>query len=262
MAFVNGGDSIVKLLTQLSLFLLACSGFAASVIAADAPIVREVFACNYNAGKDMDDLMAVRDYFVRQLDKLDVGEQEHFVWTPYKTSAPYDFLWFSNSPNLIAFANDADTFNGSEAGQAVQARFEQVATCTSGLAMRQQFYTGAGEFSGDPANPVIIGSSACNYREGSGPDDLQDLLDHISGVLDSTNRSDGFLGFASRPMVAGPDAPDLYLYGVQGTVTDWAEGQAAMQASPGGPALGRHFRAVLDCSQSLWFGQRVVPLPE
>ena len=126
--------------------------------------------------------------------------------------------------------------------------------------MRTQFFQAQGEFSDGP--PAVIGSSACNYRRGRGPEDLPDLLNHIADVLGSLNRNDGFLGFASVPTVAGPDSPDVFLYGVQGSVTDWAERQAEMRGSPGGPSLGRHFQALLECSQSLWFAQRVVPLPE
>ena len=63
----------MKLLTRLSVFLLTLGGVAAGASAADAPMVREVFACNFNQGQDMDDLMSVRDNFVRQLSNLDVG---------------------------------------------------------------------------------------------------------------------------------------------------------------------------------------------
>jgi hypothetical protein len=128
--------------------------------------------------------------------------------------------------------------------------------------MRQEFITSEGEFSGEPGSGAIINSSACNYREGSGPDDLPDLLGHIAEVMGSLNRTDGFRAFATTPIVGNRNAPDLFLYGVQGSVSDWAARSAAMQASAGGPSLGRHFRKILDCTQSLWFGQPVVPVPE
>ena len=250
----------MKLLTQFSLLLLACCYISTGVYAADAPMVREVFACNFKKGKDMDDLMAARDFFVRQTAKMDVGEQEHFVWTPYKVNTPYDFLWFSNSPDLVSFGKDSDTFNNSPEGQAAQARFDQVADCTSAIAMRRQIFATEGGFSGGP--PAIINSSACKIRKGVDETDLEDLWNHINGVLTGLKLKNGLLGFVSVPMVASPNSPDLYLYGVQGSMEDWATTQVALASSPAGPNLRRHFNLKLDCSASLWFGQRVVPLPE
>jgi hypothetical protein len=236
-------------------------GFSANIQAADAPIVRDVFSCNFNSGQDMGDLMSARDFFVRQMEKLGQDPGEHFVWTPFKAGDfPADFLWFANSPDLVTWGRDGDIYRRSAEGQAAEARFNQVATCTSTMAMRRQFYQGAGEMTGGP--PAIINSSACNYQHGHGPEDLDDLLNHITREIDALGRNDGFMGFVASPLVGSGNAPDLFLMGVQGSQEDWASRSVGLQSAPGGASLARHFNTILDCSSRLFLGERVVPVPE
>jgi hypothetical protein len=253
----------MKITAHLLFVALFVTGFATNAQAADAPIVREIYTCNFNDGKDLDDLMAARDFYLKQMDKAGQQPSEAFVWTPYKAAVEFDFLWANNSADLVAFGRTADAFNNSVEGQASMDRFNQVATCTSSLAMRRQFFQAPGEFSGDPASPQIIGAAACDLQRGTTQEDIDDLLRHLGDVLGTLNRQDGFVAFASQPTTgAGPNTRDLYLYGVQGTVEDWAARSIAIQASAGGPSLSRHFNNVVDCDQALFFGQRVVPKAE
>ncbi len=252
----------MKLFIRLTLLLLVCCGFATTVSAADAPIVREVYVCNLNDGKDMDDLMAARDFYLKQMEKGGQEANTAFVWTPLKAFVDFDFLWFNNSPDLVTYGRQLDTFLGSAEGQASMDRFNSVATCQSGLAMRRQFFQAPGEFSGDPDSGAIISSARCNFREGHGQDDVDDLLDHAAQVLGSLGLENGMLAFATQPITQGANSPDLFLYTVQGTMEDWASTNMGIQASPGGPSLGRHFNTILDCRQSLFAGQQVVSPPE
>ena len=48
------------------------------------PGVMETYACMFNPGKDMDDLMAARDYYVKQAEKAGIKLGDEFVWTPIK----------------------------------------------------------------------------------------------------------------------------------------------------------------------------------
>ena len=249
----------MKLLTSLMLFLIASVGFTTSVNAEEAPIVREVFICNYLPGKNMDDLMAARDYFVSQFDAIGLENEQHFVWTPYKTGADApDFIWFANAANLGEFGQDADNYMDSPEGQASQALFDQVAQCSSAVGLRRQIYDG-GEFEIDP--PAIVSSSACNLREGVGMSDLEDLWAHIRGVLDGMGTEKGTIGYVTTPIVAGPNAPDVFVYAVQDSVSDWATRTAGFGGTPEGQALLRHFNLKLDCNNSLWLGQPVIPVP-
>lgn len=259
----NKGETIVKRLTHLTLLALVGAFLSAGAQAAEQPIVREIFVCNFNQGQDMDDLMAARDFFLRQNEKLGLDPRQHFVWTPFKADVGFDFLWAVNFPDLVTFGRESDQFMGSAEGQAAQERFDQVASCTSSLAQRVQIYQAPGEFSGDASSPAMIGTFACNYRDGHGPADLDDFINHAATVIGGLNREDGYVAFASMPMTGGgPNTRDVYFYGVQGTVEDWAERTVAIQTSEAGASLGRHLNTIFDCDSALFLAQQVIPKPE
>jgi hypothetical protein len=198
------------------------------------------------------------------MEKAGQTANEAFVWTPNKANVDFDFLWANNSPDLVAFGQGADAFNNSAEGAAAMERFNTVAECSSTVSIRNQFYQAPGEFSGNhPPEPVIVNAYACNLRAGSTPDDIEDLLGHLTSTLGSLGLSDGMAAYAAQPMAGGgPNSADIYLYGVQGSMEDWAVRTTALQGSADGPSLGRHFNAVLDCNQALFFAQRVVPPAE
>ena len=97
---------------------------------------------------------------------------------------------------------------------------------------------------------------------GKGPQaDLDDLLGHISNELGNLNLNNGMFAYVGMPAIGGSDV-DLYLTGVQDTFQDWASVSVGLQQAEGGPSLGRHFNTILDCTQRLFLGERVVPKAE
>ncbi len=249
----------MKLFTQLILLVLTVGVFSPNVFAADAPIVREIFTCNFNDGKDMDDLMSVRDFYLKQMEKAGQEAAMAYVWTPYKAPVDFDFLWANNQGSLLDYAKTADAFNESAEGQATTERFDTVATCTSSLAMRRQNFQADGELS-TGSSGAVLNAFACDYRRGHGPEDLDDLVGHLSGVINSLDLNDGASGYVSVPTVgAGPNTADVYFYGVNGSMESWARRNMAFQAAPEYPSLMRHLQTVVDCNNALFFGQRVVP---
>lgn len=248
----------MKRITHL-LFLMTALAIAPLASAADAPMVREVFLCDFNDGKDMGDLMSARDFYLKQMEKAGLEVNAAYVWTPYKAGTGFDFVWANNNDSLMAFARGSDAFNASAEGQAAMDRFESVATCSSHLSNRQQTFQAEGELNPGP-NGAVINAFACNYRRGHGPDDLGDLVGHVSEVVGSLDLTDGAVGYVSVPGVgAGPDAPDVLFYGVNGSLENWAARSMAFQASPDSASLIRHLNTITDCNAALFYGQRVVP---
>jgi len=255
----------MKLFTQffsipvLVLGLLAVGAYAPTALAMDAPIVREVYTCNFNDGKDMGDLMAARDFYLKQMEKAGQTPGDAFVWTPFKVAADFDFLWFNNQGSMMEYAEGADAFNSSAETAAAMERFNTVASCTSSLAMRRQIYLAEGEFT-PGADGAVINTLACNYNHGRGPEDLTDLVNHVARTVGEVDIADGSSGYVTVPTVgAGPNTRDVYFYGVSDSMTAWAKRNAALQASEEYASLGRHFRNVVDCSNALFQAQRVVP---
>ena len=221
--------------------------------------VREVFVCDYLDGKDLADVMSARDFYLKQAKKAGIEAPESFVWTPYKASVDFDLLWFSNYDSMASFAAQADAGAASPEMTAVQARFDTVVKCDSSLGMRNVIFDG-GELAVTP--PAIITSNACNLQHGVSRDNLEDLWDHVRQVLGGKDEYKNGIFYSFTPVTTSARTPDLFLYGVSDTVTDWASKRGAFAGSEDGPALARHFEATLDCNNSLWFGQPVIPPQE
>ena len=248
---------LTHLFFRLALAVIAIAA-APLAVAADA-MVREVYLCSFNDGKDMGDLMSARDFYLKQMEKAGQEPNMAFVWTPYKANTSWDFVWANNNDSMMDFAATSDAFMDSPEGQATMDRFNTVATCTSHLAMRRQTFQAEGDLNPGP-NGAVISAFACNYRHGHGPDGLEDLIGHVSEVAGGIDLADGAAGYVSVPgMGAGPNTPDLLLYSVSGSLEKWAARGAAFQASEGAPALMRHLNTVVDCNGALFYGQRVVP---
>ena len=221
--------------------------------------VREVFMCNYLDGKDLEDVMSARDFYVKQAKKAGIEIPASFVWTPYKTTATSDLLWFSHHENLAAFAATADAGAASPEMTAVQARFDSVVKCNTAIGTNNLIFDG-GEL--DVTPPAIITSNACNLKPGVGAAELKDLWGHVRATLGGMEEYKNGVFYSHTPITSSSTTPDLFLYGVSDTVTDWASKRAAFAASQAGPSLGRHFQAVMECNNSLWMGQRVIPPQE
>jgi hypothetical protein len=242
--------------------MLTAGAYAPTAQAMDAPIVREIYTCNFNEGKDMGDLMAARDFYLKQMEKAGQDPGTAFVWLPYKAPVDFDFLWANNQGSMMDYAETTDEFNASAEGKAAMERFNTVASCTSSLAMRQQIYQADGEMT-PGADGAVINALACNYNHGRGPEDLPDIASHIARAVGSVDIADGSAGFVSVPTIgAGPNTRDVYFYRVSDSMTSWAKRNMALQASEEYASLGRHFQNVMDCSSALFTAQRVVPPAE
>lgn len=224
--------------------------------AAETGEVRQVYACNYINGADRDDLMSARDNLVKQLDKLDI-KLNTYLWTPLTGgNGEIDLLWQNHYENLNAFGAVSDKYSRSSEGQSAQAKFDAIIDCTSSLNARQEFFNGGGEMGVSP--PVTISVSSCKLNHGQTMDaNVPDLISHIQDTLANTAEYKSFLGYMTVPMVSATDV-DLRFIGVYNSTSDYTAATTALRSSDAGQMLGRHFRAVVDCKNSLWNGERII----
>ena len=251
---------LVRVVRRGCVFLLAGFAMAVSAVsfAAETGMVREVYACSYVDGKDKDDLLAAKDYMVKQMDKVGLKPTQTFIWTPWKASVDFDVLWFTNHENLNAFGREADAMLGSGVNDAVEARFAEVVDCgVSALAFRRTIYDG-GSFKAPENGPVVIRSSRCTLKHNQGMDQVEDFVSHLKGVLDNTGLHESYLAFMSTPMLGGPGGVDLFLYAVNDSVSSYTERMTEIYTTEAGQMLGRHFNQVMDCDTSLWMGERII----
>lgn len=237
-------------------FALLLSFGAAQAEEAPASVLLESFACSYQDGKDRDDLMAARDYMVKQAAKAEMSLAPSYVWHNFKGGPDLDHVWFSVHESLAAFAAQSEAFGAAPEMADVEARFESVAECDSNIAMARPVFQGSQ--AANDGGTAFIASNACMVQPGTSPADLVDLENHIRGVLGETSEYNASSIFMATPMTAGPNSADVYLFAVHPSQSQWAAASAGFQASAGRDSLVRHFQAVMDCQTSLWFSEQVV----
>ncbi|MDA1076503.1 MAG: hypothetical protein O3A63_17360 [Proteobacteria bacterium] len=243
-----------SILASLFLSPLVFFGVTAQAAEMQPPAVLEVYQCNYNPGKGPKDLMAARDYYVKQAEKAGITPEPSFIWNKIKGDAPIDFVWFTAHENLAAFGASMDAGNAAEALADVQGRFDAVADCSPGLAtITPTFQRVAPGATGN----VLISAFTCFFNKGVSEADMGDLTSHVNGVFSAMGNNAPQASYMISP-ITGANAAVRYLFSTFENATAWTSFVGAILASPDGQSLMRHRNAVLDCSSSLWGGEMVI----
>jgi hypothetical protein len=239
--------------------LLAVPGFNASADSHASPPVQpalEAFFCNYNPGKDRDDLDSATNFYMKQAKKAGFTTPNAFLWTHNKGTAPADIVWMNVHESLVAYGASDDAAAASSEMADVNDRYDSVATCQAGLGIGTPIITP------DPAAAGLemstLAAYACTFRHGVGPDALVDLRNHIR----ETNEGMGDAGLAAafqiEPMTGGANASDVVFVAVAESTEAWAANLAMLNSTPAGQLLVRHFNMVVDCDMNLWWSEQVV----
>lgn len=245
-----------RVLGFLATSILTLSGAIANAEEAPPPPgITESFACSYNPGKDRDDLLAARDYYVRQAAKANIDLGLSVVLNQFKGSAPFDFAWLTFHQNLAAFGAATDAEAAAPELATVGARFDAVATCTANLgAIRPVFQ----DRSAMAEDPTFIALNACSARGTMSAGDIQDLRGHINGTLGSMDSFKNVFMFSIQPITTNANSADVYLFTAHDNTTGWANRMSELRASEAGQSLGRHFEKTMECNTSLWQSERVI----
>lgn len=236
-----------------AVLILATCLFTGAVSAA----TRDVYTCSYINGADRDDLMAARDNLVRQADAIGLPEMQTFLWTPYKVADfDGDFLWFNQFADLGAFAAAADAYSSTDAGRAVQDRFDEIVRCSSSLVDIELVHDG-GQADSLQA-PVVVASYRCRLKPGQNSASVRDLVTHYKAVLGGTGMHDDHLFYAVTPRL-GTGEYQAYFFGVHDDVASWSARETALEQSEAGQMFGRHANQVMDCGSALWWGEQLIP---
>jgi len=236
--------------------LLVAVSFGVSAAEPPPAPVMEAYTCNFNAGKGMKDLLAARDYYVKQADKAGIKLGASYLLSLFKGNLPFELVWMTPHSSLAAFAAATEAEAASADMAEVEARFDAVVDCSANLnnlttVFQRDGYTPDGK-------PGFVSAYACSTNAGFGPEDWQDLRGHIADVLGSLGSSAPNAMFMMNPITQGPTSADAVLMAASNSVSSWANLTSAVRSSPGGPSLGRHFQAMADCDLALWYSQRVI----
>ena len=254
--------TINRLIRNLALMTFALTGvvsISANAEEAPPPGMLETWTCSYNPGKDIDDVLSARDYYVKQAAKAGVDIGPTYLWSLIKGDLPFDLVWLAPHQSLAAFAASADAQAAADELSDVTARFYSAATCTPRLGNTRIVYPREVPDRGDA--PAIVTAFACGVRQGVTPEGIADLEGHVADVLGSMGDNAPDVVFSLTPSTGGANTPDWLLFNVFDSMTSWADFVGGIFGSDAGQQLVRHFNGVVDCDQAIWSSQRTIAPP-
>ena len=244
------------------LVTMACAIIGSFTISAGAeetqpPGMLETWTCSYLPGKAEKDVMAARDYYVRQAAKAGVDIGPAFMWSLVKGDIAFDLIWHAPHENLAAYAASADEQAAADELSDVTARFYSAADCTPRLGIVRNVFERAERGDGTK----VITSFACGLRGGVSPADIADLEGHAARVFDSMGENAPDSSLSITPTTGGPTSPDYVIFNVFDSMTAWSDFVTELLGSADGQQLGRHLANVAECTQAIWTSQRVIDPP-
>ena len=246
--------------TALSAAFLAIA-LPTSGQAAEAPTVSEAFGCNFNEGKGIADLDKAIDYYKatrKQIESPELQKMLSRVWTPFLGSVPVDFVWFNGNMTLVEWGKITDVMVKSKRGKAIQAKFDEVATCSSSsLSTNEILVNTEKDFADD--GEVTIESYRCRLHPGKGIFDSDAALDAWKPPFQKAIKATNSASVVVRrlPIISGSGFDLSYLV-VWDDATALAVGNSTFDADPNSAKSDQLFEAAHRCESALFTSRTVV----
>ena len=179
-------NNLIKLLTILSLTIISYSNFADDHMQAPTFFPLEGFACNYNSGKDSDDLAKVIEEWNEYVDTTGVTYNA-WIFTPYYFSEDMtaDTIWIGVAPTWEEMMEAAETMT-SEEGQKIQAKFDRISDCYDHTSWGLEIVRASDEY-GDG----LATTQWCSLNEGVTREQVLAADKKMNAYLDEENVSGG-----------------------------------------------------------------------
>ncbi len=236
---------------------------AAAVQAAESPQISQGFGCNFLEGKGSADLDKWAAHFDKERAKIDSPELQNMrsvVWMPFRGNVAVDFVWFDGNLTFNEWGKMSDAWDRSKVGPALDASFDEVATCaSSGLSSNERLSQSEKQFADD--GEVMIESYRCELHPGKTIADSDAALEAWKPVFEKAVKATNTASFVGRriPMISG-SGYDLSYFLVWDDATAYAAGNSAFTADPDSAESGQLFNAAHKCTSALFKG-RVVARP-
>ena len=236
-----------------------------SVQAAESPSVSEGFGCNFQDGKDFDDLDMVVDFYKKQRGKInspEVNKMVSRVWTPFRGNAGFDFVWFNSNMTYTEWGRVVDAFDNTDVGRAVLERFNEVADCSvSGLAINELLVQTEKQFEDD--GEVMVESYRCQLHPGKSVEDSDAALAAWKPAFEKVIEATGAASVVLRriPVITGSNF-DLSYLAVWDDGTSMADNNSAFLTDPGSAKSGSLFADTHRCQSALFKSRTVVAAPQ
>ena len=233
-----------------------------SVWAADAPpppMIAETWACSYKDGKNVDDVLKVRDFMVSQADKAGLILPPSFLWTLAQGDAHIDYVWFNVHLDMDAFVTSTDAWEASGIGPAVLNRFSSVSDCVAVTSKAQMIFPLGNPGTSVPDGPVFIAAERCSYIGAANGERLKDLISHMHDVMKGVGDNAPAFSTALVPFnYPASGTPDVILYSGYENAVRWETYVRELLNTEAGQHLRKRKATVLDCGDlTVWSSQQL-----
>jgi len=243
-----------------SVFLVLVLALSASFSAQaqETESFASIWACNFKAGKGVDDLAAWRDFYVDQRGSIssdDARPETSVAWTPRLDGSEFDLIWFDYFENMNAFGRAVEAYSASELGVQIDAAWDSLLDCTNSHHFRRQIYAG-GQL--NVTQPAVIETFQCRFHPGKSMADVEEALPQWAAVNDRLEGSRAFVAYMFTPLHSSSGF-DVSYYGVYDSITDYATATTEYLTSVAGQAMTAQWNEIHRCESSLFNGRIVVP---
>ncbi len=255
-------------MNRLFVILLTVTGlFALDVSAQDAsrtqPGIVNVFACKLNPGKNMDNVWAT----LEALATMNVPTQNPpdpagniFLWTPFRSGAPYDYVWGYNNSNLNAMSRDLADYVAAPGMTAMEARFADTGTCIAMIAGSKVVRDSPIGGKADREPDAVVETFACKFKDGAGQKQLDEtvaLWQRDFAKIDSAALRT-YAASMWTPYRGGSGESDHIWVGAYPDLKNWSQGETDYYESKEGAVIDARFDAIETCRADLWIGYWIV----
>jgi hypothetical protein len=253
------------MISAIKTFLLVvctiiCLSISFSVRAAEAPEIIEGFGCTFLEGKGMDDLNDAVEFYqskIKRIKSPEFHKMGSVLWIPYRGSAGVDFVWINNNVTLSEWGKATVAYDSSKEGQAADAKFFEMSTCASGLAISEVIFATEDRELADSGG-VLIESFSCNLRDGQTLAATDAAIKAWRPVFASAVNGKKAASVVLRrvPLVSGRGY-DVNYAAIWDNVAVYAEVNEAFAADPDSAKSNQLFGAAHKCNSALWKGRIV-----
>ncbi len=246
-----------KKIGSVFLVLVLALSTSFSVRAQETEQFASIWACNFKAGKGLDDLRAWRDFYVDQLGSIGSAASAvtSAAWTPRLAGSEFDLIWFDYTENMNAFGRGAEEWDASELGVQIDAAWDAMLDCTNSHHFRRQIYDG-GQLNVTP--PAVIETFQCRFHPGKSMADVEEALPRWAAVNDRLEGSRAFLAYMFTPLHSNSGF-DVSYYGVYDSITDYATATTEYLTSAAGQAMNAQWNEIHRCESSMFNGRIMIP---
>ena len=95
------------------------------------PRVDQVWTCTLNEGHTFEELNAVHGKWITWANKQSYGGDIQGAVAQSIVASAFVVVLIDSYPDMATYAADSEAYSGSEEGQAINAEYDEVSTCTS-----------------------------------------------------------------------------------------------------------------------------------